>query len=61
MLGFAALNRFRLTPRLAAALARDPTAALCELRRSLLLETGAGMAVLALVAALGRLPPPISG
>jgi putative copper resistance protein D len=61
MLGFAALNRFRLTPRLGAALARDPTAALSELRRSLVLETAAGLAVLALVAALGRLPPPISG
>ncbi|CAN7609533.1 copper homeostasis membrane protein CopD [Phenylobacterium sp. LjRoot225] len=61
MLGFAALNRFRLTPRLEAALAGDPRAALGDLRRSLLLETGAGLAVLALVAVLGRLAPPISG
>lgn len=61
MLGLAALNRFRLTPRLEAALAGDPRAALSDLRRSLALETAAGLAVLALVAALGRLAPPISG
>ena len=61
MLGLAALNRFRLTPRLEATLASDPAAALGDLRRSLALETAAGLAVLALVAALGRLAPPISG
>jgi putative copper resistance protein D len=61
MLGLAALNRFRLTPRLEATLASDPAAALGDLRRSLAQETAAGLAVLALVAALGRLAPPISG
>jgi putative copper resistance protein D len=60
MLGLAALNRFRLTPRLGATLASDPAAALGDLRRSLAQETAAGLAVLALVAALGRLAPPIS-
>jgi len=61
MLGLAALNRFRLTPRLEATLASDPAAALGDLRRSLAQETAAGLAVLALVAALGRLAPPLSG
>jgi putative copper resistance protein D len=61
MLGFAALNRFRLTPRLHATLAGDPRSALRDLRRSLVLETAAGLTVLALVAALGRLAPPLSG
>lgn len=60
MLGFAALNRYRLTPRLAAGMADDPAGALAELRRSLALEGGAGFAVLALVAALGVLAPPAS-
>ena len=58
MLGFAALNRFRLTPRLEAALASDPRAALAALRRSVALESAAGLAVLALVASLGVLAPP---
>lgn len=61
MLGFAALNRYRLTPRLEATLAGDPAAALGDLRRSLALETAVGLAVLVLVAALGRQAPPISG
>jgi putative copper resistance protein D len=60
MLGFAALNRYRLTPRLAAAMTGDPATALAALRRSLSLEAGAGLAVLALVAALGVLAPPAS-
>lgn len=61
MLGLAALNRFKLTPRLEAALTVDPTSALGALRRSLYLETTAALAVLALVATLGRQAPPISG
>lgn len=60
MLVFAALNRFRLTPRLEAALAGDPRAALSALRRSLALESAAGFAILALVAGLGVLAPPAS-
>lgn len=59
MVGFAALNRFRLTPRLEAA-AADSRAALSALRRSVALETGAGLAVLTLVASLGVLAPPAS-
>ena len=60
MLALAALNRFRLTPRLAVTLAHDPKAALKALRRSLALESAAGLGVLGLVAALGVLPPPAS-
>jgi putative copper resistance protein D len=60
MLVFAALNRFRLTPRLEAALAGDPRAALSALRRSVALESAAGLTVLALVAGLGVLAPPAS-
>lgn len=58
MLGFAGLNRFRLTPRLEAALGRDPDAAISALRRSLVLETGTALIVLFLVAMLGIQPPP---
>lgn len=59
MLALAAANRFRLTPRLRQALegAGTPAAAVAALRRSLVLETGAGLAVLALVAWLGTLAP----
>jgi putative copper resistance protein D len=60
MLGFAGLNRFRLTPRLAAAMADDPAGALSALHRSIALESGLGLAVLALVAAMGVLAPPAS-
>lgn len=59
MLALAAANRLRHTPALAAALEEDaPTTALSRLRRSLLLETSAGAAVLAVVAWLGTLEPP---
>jgi putative copper resistance protein D len=59
MLGLAAINRFRLTPALGAALAgAPPHAALAALRRSILLETVAAIAVLALVSLLGTLAPP---
>jgi putative copper resistance protein D len=60
MLGFAGLNRFRLTPRLAAAMADDPASALPALRRSIVFEGGLGLIVLTLVAALGVLAPPAS-
>ena len=62
MLTLAASNRFRLTPALGSALqASEPSAAaIRDLRRSLLLETGLGLALLAVVAAMGTLPPPAS-
>lgn len=58
MLGLAAVNRFRLTPALAAGAADGDAAALGGLRRSIALETAAAVLVLALVAALGTLAPP---
>ncbi len=59
MLALAAANRFRLTPGLQLALEGEGSAitAVAALRRSLLLETGVGLAVLALVAWLGTLAP----
>ena len=59
MLIFAALNRYRLTPALAQALQGDGDCegALTALRRSLILETVAGLAILGLVAWLGTLAP----
>jgi putative copper resistance protein D len=59
MIALAAANRFRLTPALRTALA-DPTrtdSAVVALRRSLQLELGVALAVVALVAWLGRLAP----
>lgn len=61
MLGLAALNRFRLTPRLEATLQGDSVDALRALRRSIALETAAAFVVLALVAVLGMQPPPAAG
>jgi putative copper resistance protein D len=60
MLALAALNRYRLTPRLEASLATAPDP-LNALRRSIGLEATLGLAVLALVAWLGVLPPPAAG
>lgn len=57
MLGLAALNRFRLTPALAA----DGISSVGALRRSLLVETAFAAIILALVAWLGTLSPPASG
>lgn len=58
MLGLAALNRYRFSPRLAAALASgEARSAAAALRRSLWLETGCATAILALVAWLGTLSP----
>lgn len=62
MLMLAAGNRFRLTPALARARSAGNIAeSLATLRRSLLIETGAGLVVLGLVAWLGTLSPPLSG
>ena len=59
MLGLAAINRYRMTPALEAAIARgDHNAAVTGLRTSLAMETGSAVAILALVAWLGTLAPP---
>jgi len=61
MTALAATNRFRLVPAFEASLAsEDHAAALAALRRSLAIETGCALAVLALVAWLGTLEPPAS-
>ncbi|NQE64310.1 copper homeostasis membrane protein CopD [Caulobacter sp. RHG1] len=62
MLLLAAANRFRLTPALNAALEapEQAPAAVAELKRSLVIEAGAALTVLALVAWLGRLAPIVS-
>ncbi|UIF91333.1 copper homeostasis membrane protein CopD [Cupriavidus sp. UYPR2.512] len=58
MLGLAAANRFRLSPRLALAVqAGEYRVATLALRRSLLLEACAAALVMALVAMLGMLSP----
>lgn len=58
MLGFAAANRYRLTPALADRIETgDHRAALVGLRASLALEAGCVLLVLALVAWLGTLEP----
>jgi len=58
MLGLAGLNRWRLTPALEIAIdSGNPVAAINSLRRSLIAETGAAFAILALVAWLGTLEP----
>lgn len=62
MLGLAALNRFRLTPALKAALDQGiPQPALALLRRSLAVETGLALLIFGLVAWLGTLSPPVAG
>jgi putative copper export protein/mono/diheme cytochrome c family protein len=55
MVGIAAVNRRRLTPQLHEGVA--PTTALKHLRRNALIETALGLAVLAVVGALGTEPP----
>lgn len=61
MLGFASLNRFRLTPAFERSIAAgDHGRALGALRRSLAVETACIVAILALVAWLGTLEPPAS-
>ncbi|MDI1365062.1 MAG: copper homeostasis membrane protein CopD [bacterium] len=59
MLSLAARNRFVLTPRLKRALGGDSApSALAALKRSVALESAAGLAVLVLVGWLGTLAPP---
>ncbi len=60
IVGLAAKNRYQLTPALGRALETPETqgAAMVALRRSVLVETGFGVGVLALVAWFGTLPPP---
>ena len=61
MLGLAALNRFFLTPALQMGLAHDdPAPAIANLRRTVLVETTAGVAIMILVGVLGTLAPVIS-
>lgn len=60
MLGCAAVNRFGLTPMLVARHA-DPARAWRALRWSVGVETGCGIAIVALVAWLGTLAPPVAG
>ncbi|MBI1684922.1 copper homeostasis membrane protein CopD [Caulobacter hibisci] len=60
MVGLAAANRYCLAPALGGAL-REPaakSAALAALRRSVVVEAGLSLLVLALVAWFGTLPPP---
>lgn len=63
MLALAAANRWHLTPVFAAAVAHgetegiDPEAALAAMRRSLLIEASAALAILALVAWFATLEP----
>lgn len=59
MMAIAAANRFRLTPALARAIGHGgQRAAVHALRRSLAMETGSGLLILAIVAWLGTLEPP---
>jgi copper resistance protein D len=62
MLAIAAMNRFRLAPALERTLAAAAStqAALGSLRRSLMTECTLALLVLALVAVLGALEPPLS-
>ena len=55
MLGLAARHRFQLTPKLAAT--DDPARATALLRRSIVVEVAAAVAILTVVAALGLLDP----
>jgi copper resistance protein D len=59
MLVIAAINRQRLTPLLSDE--RDQARAMQQLRWNSLFETGLGLAILAIVAVLGRLPPHVHG
>lgn len=62
MLALAALNRFRLTPAFERSIAAaDHRGAFMALRRSLAVETGCVVTILAIVAWLGTLAPPATG
>ena len=59
MLSLATANRFHLSPRLERSIALgDNRAAVAALRKSLVVETGAAVAILGLVSWLGTLSPP---
>ena len=63
MLALAAANRWRLTPKLRAAIASgesDPDRMLAAMRKSLALEAAAALLILALVAWFGTLEPFVS-
>ena len=61
MLGFASLNRFRLTPAIERSIAAaDNARALGALRLSLAIETTCAVVILGLVGWLGMLEPPVS-
>jgi putative copper resistance protein D len=61
MLCCAALNRFRLTPRLVSASGpREIAAAFSALRRTIAIEAGIALLILALVGWLGTLAPPVA-
>jgi putative copper resistance protein D len=61
MLGLASINRFRLTPALERSIAAaDLRGALGTLQRSLAIEAGCAITILALVAWLGTMEPPAS-
>jgi putative copper resistance protein D len=57
MIGIAIVNRLQLTPRITATTHNVRTKALHRLARNSFLEASLGLAVLAIVAALGTLPP----
>ena len=62
MLGLAADNRFRLTPALRLELEHtgQSISAVRRLPRSIVTETALGLVVLAVVALMGTLPPPVA-
>jgi len=62
MLALAAINRFKLAPRLSAAVAGTPHlhTAVRRLRATLVTETALALAILAIVAQLGAVQPPAS-
>lgn len=62
MLGLAASNRFRLTPALARQIGSgvEPAAALAALRRSIFAEAALAAGIMAAVAWLGTLAPPMA-
>ena len=59
MLGFAAVNRFSLTPRLVPGKGKAGADALAALTRNTLIEIALGLAIFALVGVLGTLHPAI--
>ena len=60
MVGIAAINRTWLTPKLTASALDASAKAARRLARNSLIEAGLGLAILALVGALGTLPPELT-